>query len=137
MVKKVRFVDLPDYACFKPTPKSNPGKKLGADLVRWHGNTYADTIPQRKIKGRPDIVTRDSLVIPTRCPGERGAQPPKVQRKCRLLRQRYRQVQGYIDEELRQPARLRDRDEIRDLQKQQDNILFDAMTLDCGWVDVE
>lgn len=130
--KKVRFKDLPDHACFRPRVKSNPGKKLGWDLMIWHGNSSAE----RVFGGKPrkGMITTKTMVIPVPCPGERLIQPAKTKLKCSRLRSAYRGVMRDIDEEMKLP---RDERDLQWLQDRADKILFDAMDLDCGWVDTE
>lgn len=131
-MSKVRFKDLPDGACFKPRVKSNPGKKIARDLLIWHGNSTAD----RVFEGKPkkNRVTTDTLVIPTRCPGARPAQPTKVRIKCGHLKRRYRALEDDVRRE-RYKGAAADTDEIRDLRESMDRIMFDALDLDCGWTD--
>ncbi len=133
--KKVRFKDLPNYACFRPRVKSNPGKKLAWDLMIWHGNSSAE----RVFGGKPrkGMITTETLVIPAPCPGERPQQPQKIRVKCSRLRRKYRNLQSYLDEELAKEPYWRDQSEIQQLQESMDQVMFDAMDLDCGWVDTE
>jgi hypothetical protein len=132
--KKVRFRDLPKYACFRPRVRSNPGKKLDWDLMIWHGNSAAE----RVFSGKPrkGLITTETMVIPVPCPGERPTQPTKIKIKCGKLKRRHRHLQEDLREEQRRGAAA-DVDEIRDLRARIDEVMFDAMDLDCGWVEKE
>jgi hypothetical protein len=66
---KVRFKDLPRGACFKLRIRSNPGKKLSFEAVRWHGDRSARYVLS-KSKNRK-VLTRTRFVIPTECPSGR------------------------------------------------------------------
>jgi len=67
-MRKMRFKDLPRGACFKLRTRSNTGRKVSFEYVRWHGDRAANYVLSTS-KDRKKL-TRTRFVIVTECPEE-------------------------------------------------------------------